>query len=67
MAHEVGHNTGMNHDFNGAPGNTRYDSQGRTCTNIGGVMDYYGVVNRWSTCSNEDFRGTSHGCLGGGK
>jgi hypothetical protein len=41
MAHEVGHNTGMNHDFNGSPGNNRYDSYGRSCTNLGGVMDYY--------------------------
>ena len=40
MAHEVGHNTGMFHDFDGNPENPRYDSQGNSCTNIGGIMDY---------------------------
>jgi hypothetical protein len=40
MAHEVGHNTGMLHDFDDQTGNDRYDSQGNSCTNIGGVMDY---------------------------
>jgi len=65
LAHEVGHNTGMNHDFTGSPGNPRYDSYGNSCTNIGGVMDYYQTVTQWSSCSNEDFAGTYHGCLGG--
>ena len=64
LAHEVGHNLGMEHDFVGAPGNNRYDSQGRLCTGIGGVMDYYGEVFQWSTCSIEDFNKTPHSCLG---
>jgi len=64
LAHEVGHNLGMLHDFDGSPGNPRYDSQGRTCTNIGGVMDYYGEVFQWSTCSVEDFEQSNHACLG---
>ena len=64
MAHEVGHNTGMDHDFNGSAGNPRYDSQGRTCTNIGGIMDYFqDPYSRWSTCSNEDFNRNDHSCL----
>jgi len=46
FAHELGHNLGMQHDFNGSPGNPRYDSQGNSCTNIGGVMDYYQTVSR---------------------
>jgi hypothetical protein len=62
MAHEVGHNVGMDHDFNGS--SPRYDSQGRTCTNIGGIMDYYqDPYNKWSTCSNEDFNKRDHSCL----
>jgi hypothetical protein len=40
MAHEVGHNLGMNHDFSGSAGTPRYDSKGVSCTNIGAVMDY---------------------------
>ncbi len=46
MAHEVGHNVGMGHDFDGAPVYPRYDSQGNSCTNIGGVMDYRSPVTR---------------------
>jgi len=46
------------------PGNSRYDSQGRLCSGIGGVMDYYGEVFQWSTCSVEDFEGSFHSCLG---
>ncbi len=46
MAHEVGHNTGMLHDFEGQPVNPRYDSLGNSCTNIGGVMDYRSPVTR---------------------
>ena len=64
LAHEVGHNLGMQHDFDGAPGNPRYDSVGNLCTGIGGVMDYYGEVFQWSTCSVEDFESSDHSCLG---
>jgi len=46
MAHEVGHNVGMGHDFDGAPENPRYDSQGNSCTYIGGVMDYHPPMTR---------------------
>jgi len=55
VAHEIGHNMNMSHDFAGQPGATRYDSNGNTCSGVGGVMDYYAVVNKWSTCSVEDF------------
>jgi hypothetical protein len=36
----------MGHDFDGSPENPRYDSQGNSCTNIGGVMDYVLIRNR---------------------
>ena len=44
MAHEIGHNLGMDHDFNGNAGVLRVDSKGANCTNIGGVMDYNQVL-----------------------
>ena len=46
IAHEIGHNLNMRHDFsNGVPGNTRFcDTDGSSCTNDGGVMDYYQVI-----------------------
>ncbi len=56
LAHEIGHNLGMNHDFVGSDvDSVRTDSKGNLCTKVGGVMDYYGAVTLWSTCSVEDF------------
>jgi hypothetical protein len=58
LAHELGHNLGMLHDFTGvyaSPKKVLLDSKGQTCTDIGGVMDYYVTVTRWSSCSNEFF------------
>jgi len=60
---------GMNHDFlNGDTNQRRYDSKGRVCTGIGGVMDYnQPKVDKWSTCSVEDltkyFNSMSSYCL----
>ena len=51
MAHEVGHNIGLNHDMG------RRDKWGRNCHGVGGYMDYEGwksSVRRWSQCSKED-------------
>ena len=56
MAHECGHNLNFRHDFIDPytnPKNYRYDSNGNPCTNIGGVMDYYVTVTRWTSCSYE--------------
>ena len=45
IAHEIGHNLNMAHDFiDPNPGATRTcTTDGSSCTDIGGVMDYFGV------------------------
>ena len=63
LAHEIGHNAGMKHDFEQSRRNIRYDSLGKRCTDIGSIMDYFQKRTKWSTCSNEDFQESYHGCL----
>jgi hypothetical protein len=48
---------GMRHDFGSDPSIKRFDSKQNACSGVGGVMDYYGNVNKWSPCSVEDFAG----------
>merc|ERR1719361_2092493 len=54
IAHEMGHNLGMRHDFG------RKDSRGKSCY---GYMDYKDDTNYWSRCSVEDFTKTKKSCL----
>ena len=54
VVHEIGHNLGMNHDFDDY-GNPRYSRSGRPCKDVGGYMDYIPEPNNWSECSVEDF------------
>ena len=62
LAHELGHALGIEHDFyldiNNGNKIYRYSSNGKLCTNIGGIMDYneYHTKRMWSLCSLEDFQ-----------
>jgi hypothetical protein len=56
LAHELGHNLGMPHDFidpYADPKSIRYDSNGNSCTDLNGIMDYSAATERWTTCSVE--------------
>jgi hypothetical protein len=47
MAHEIGHNLGMDHDFSTAHTASGCDGKG--------IMSYGNPPNEWSTCSKADF------------
>ena len=51
MAHEVGHNLGMKHDFDEAHG-----GQSSTCNQNNHIMSYGSSKEKWSTCSKADFQ-----------
>ena len=51
--HEIGHNLGMDHDFNNDE-STRY-YKGKAC-NSKGVMSYGEKEKEWSQCSKNDFK-----------
>ena len=52
----MGHNLGMEHDFEGGNLNReRFSKKGESCTGIGGYMDYRDNPTKWSPCSAEDF------------
>jgi hypothetical protein len=65
MAHELGHNMNMRHDFLNLLSSQPYQSEGRVCdvdqttqcNGTGGVMDYSQAnYTRWSCCSKSDFK-----------
>ena len=57
FAHELGHALGMDHDFTSSGGD-RFDRNGVKCTDINGLLDYgsRSSVDKFSTCSKQDFR-----------
>lgn len=58
VAHEIGHNLNMKHDFVNNPSKPRKcQADGSSCSGIGGVMDYYQPeINQWTCCSKCDFK-----------
>ena len=51
MAHEMGHNFGMSHDFDDKHGGTSGACNGQ------GIMSYGDYLAQWSDCSVSDFTG----------
>jgi len=60
VSHEIGHNLGMQHDFNDDEGvdSNRFceTDTSYNCKNQGGIMDYFQpTTTTWTCCSNSDF------------
>ena len=57
LAHEIGHNINMSHDFEDVRGPSDKDirtcpTDGTSCTDINGIMDYYETSPlSWTCCS----------------
>merc|ERR1739838_844 len=58
LAHEIGHNLGMYHDFDSSHGGTGDATTSTNDCNYQGFMSYYDHLSQWSDCSISDF--TAH-------
>ena len=66
VARHIAHALGIKLDFLKAPANpptfngisVRYDSEGKTCTNVSGLMDqgYKNSVDKFTGCSRDDYK-----------
>ena len=60
VAHEIGHNLNMEHDFGKDESKTRFcKTDNSACTGINGIMDYWypnhGLTLIWTCCSRYDY------------